>query len=133
MLISTLIKKANKVLNLGKPETPPAGETRPVRISGNIPQVLVHRIFVTTPPLVIFLCSDDHIFFLENIKPRCVLISIYQINPGNKRFLSEFAAPITLEGWQLHLEKAYHSWKTPTEKHLEDNFQQNKMVVLNHK
>ena len=45
---------------------------------------------------------------------------------------SEFAAYtcMTLEGWQLHLEKACLSWKTPTEKHLEDNFQQNKMVVL---
>ena len=29
---------------------------------------------------------------------------------------SEYAAHITLEGWQLHLEKAYPSWKTPTEK-----------------
>ena len=28
---------------------------------------------------------------------------------------SEFAAHITLEGWQLHLEKAYPSWRTPTE------------------
>ena len=37
---------------------------------------------------------------------------------------SEFATPIAVEGWQLHFEKAYPSWKTPTEKHLEDNFQQ---------
>ena len=61
------------------------------------------------------------------IKPRCVLISINQTNPGNERFLKV----VTLEGWQLNLEKAYPSWKPPTEKDLEDNFQQNKMVVLN--
>ena len=42
---------------------------------------------------------------------------------------SDFAAHVTMEGWQLHL-KAYRSWKTPTEKHLEDNYQQNKIVVL---
>ena len=35
-----------------------------------------------------------------------------------------------MKGWQLHLEKAYPSWETPTEKYLEDNFHQNKMVVL---
>ena len=32
-------------------------------------QVLVDTTYVT-PPLVIFLCSNDHIFCLQNIKPR---------------------------------------------------------------
>ena len=71
------------------------------------------------PPLVIFVCSDDHICCLQNIKPRCVLISIYmykKISEINGFLKSEFAAHITVEGWQLHLEKAFPSWKTSTEK-----------------
>ena len=57
------------------------------------PQVLVDRTFVTPPPLIIFLFSDDHIFCLQNNKPRCVLISIYQTNPEiNGALKSEFAA-----------------------------------------
>ena len=35
------------------------------------------------PSLIVFiLCSDDHIFCLQNIKPRCVFLSIYETNPG---------------------------------------------------
>ena len=58
---------------------------------------------------------------------------IKQIQEINSFLKSEFAAHLTLEGWQLHLEKAYPLWKThrSTEKHLEDYFQQNTMVVLN--
>ena len=65
--------------------------------------LLIHRCMWTRllqPPSpdpfinVIFLLSHDHIFCLQNIKARCVFISIYQTNPGNKRFFlqNDFAA-----------------------------------------
>ena len=57
----------------------------------------VHRTFVTPPPPkkqkkqtnFIFVWSNDHIFFLQNIKPRSVLISINQTKTGNKQFFKK--------------------------------------------
>ena len=51
-----------------------------------------------SPLPIIFLCSDDHIICLHNIKSRCVLISIYRINPGIIRLQNEFAAAKITEG-----------------------------------
>ena len=55
-----------------------------------------------------FLWSDGHIFSLQNIKIRCVLISIYQTNPGNEWFKkNDFTTHITLEGRHSILKKPY--------------------------
>ena len=61
------------------------------------------------------------IYFAYKITNLSVFLFQYikQIPEINGFKKSEFAAHcirITLEGWQLHLEKAYPSWKTPTEK-----------------
>ena len=59
----------------------------------------------------------SHIFPKKNIKPQCVLISIYQINPGNKRFLKSV--------FTVHIKLLYVSWgggggnKSLVHKHLQ--------------
>ena len=57
-------------------------------------------ISLTTPttPIVI----DYQIFCLQNIKPRCVLISIDQKNPKKGFSISEFAAHIYQLGLYSH-------------------------------
>ena len=37
------------------------------------------------PPPSFSLWTHDHTLCIQNIKPQCVFISIYQTNPGNKR------------------------------------------------
>lgn len=38
---------------------------------------------------VISLCSDYHTFSLQNIKHRCVLVSIHQTNDRNKQYFKK--------------------------------------------
>ena len=52
-------------------------------VQKTVATLTVLEILCNCSPLESSMWSKDHMFFLQNIKPRCVLISIYQTNPGN--------------------------------------------------
>ena len=84
-------------------------------------QVLVDKT-LPPPPIVIFLWSDDHVFCIQQYKITNLDVFLFQYIKQIPEIIgfwkSEFAAHITLKGWQLHLEKASPLMEKPKQKTL---------------